>query len=56
MSINLAIVFFAFVQLLWLVVVWRKSGFFAALSLFAYGALASLVFYLSMVKDGAAAL
>lgn len=52
MSITVAFIFLSLVQLVWLIVVWRKSGFLSAFTLFAYGTLSAFVLMLSFMRDG----
>lgn len=52
MSLTVIIGLLAIVQLVWLFVTWKTSGFLSALNLFLYSALASFVVVLSYAKDG----
>jgi len=52
MSLTVIVGLIAIAQLVWLFLAWKKSGFFSALGLFLYGALAALGVVLSYAKDG----
>lgn len=52
MALTIWVLVLGFVQLFWLVAVWRKSGFFAALGLFIYGAISAVIIILQDIKGG----
>lgn len=52
MSLTIIIGLLAIVQLVWLFLTWKNSGFLSALNLFLYSVLASFVVVLSYAKDG----
>lgn len=52
MALTVWIFVLSLVQLFWLVAVWRRSGFLAALGLFIYGSISAVVIVLYDLRDG----
>lgn len=52
MSLTVIIGLLSIVQLVWLFLAWRKSGFLSALNLFLYSLVTSFTVVLSYAKDG----